>query len=152
MGPNKLRYKKVATYTGLMLLGLLGACSSSLQVKGQFPTPLVQPLPLHAGLYLSPELRGHSYQEQDKERHEWAISTGAAQSAFFSTVLPALFENFKLFEQEPGTDSGVDIVIRPHLKSFQYSLPRETRSKVFEVWMKYNMQVYRGDGELLADW
>lgn len=141
----------------LCLLSLaLTACNSQLIVKGQFPSPLSSPMPLNAAAHYSPELLAHNYTESSDDRDKWTIQTGSAQQTFFDTLLPALFQQWAGQSPDPESESfqlpGVDIVIKPNLSDFQYSLPRESRSKIFEVWMKYNMQLYQSDGQLLADW
>lgn len=142
----------------LLMLGslILAACSSQLTVKGQFPSPLTTAMPLHGAAYYSPELISHSYVEDDKDRAKWNIQTGVAQQEFFDSLLPALFQKWAGHSPDPESEAfklpGVDIIVKPTLSDFQYSLPRETRSKIFEVWIKYNMQLYQNDGQLLADW
>lgn len=139
---------------------LCTGCSNSLVAKGSFPTPLVTAIDASASAFYSSELRSHHYQEQKKDRGKWDIATGAIQVEFFQTLLPALFSQWHPDQIDPAiSDSALQqtfgdkhIVIRPSLADFQYSLPRETRSKVYEVWLKYNMQIYKTDGELLADW
>jgi len=157
------RTPTIKTWAGLSLVIvalILSGCSKALVVSGVFPKPLVQPMALSASAFYSSELRQHSYIEASKDRRKWTIQTGQAQYDFFETLLPALFENWQIIQQDPraagesafNISDDIDLVIRPDLKDFQYSLPTESRSKVFEVWMKYNMQVFKSDGELLADW
>lgn len=144
----------------LLIIGLtsllLSACGSQLTVKGQFPSPLASPMPLNAAAFYSPELLSHSYVENSDDRDKWTIQTGPAQEEFFEALLPSLFAQWAGQSADPDSPEfklpGVDIVVKPNLSDFQYTLPRESRSKIFEVWMKYNMQLFQGDGTLLADW
>ncbi len=48
--------------------------------------------------------------------------------------------------------SQFDLLLSPRVDEFQYSMPRETKVNVFEIWIKYNMRVYSNDGQLIADW
>jgi len=157
---TKKRLRRFCIGLGLALLGLIHGCSNSLIATGSFPTPLVQPLNASASAFYSEELRSHHYIEEHKDRRKWEIATGNIQVQFFDTLLPSLFKQWQQAAIDPLADPTTlqhqfgdkHLVIRPALNDFQYSLPRETRSKVFEVWLKYNMQVYKSDGELLADW
>lgn len=152
---------KLGLFTVIFTLaGLSAGCSNSLIAKGSFPTPLVSAMKASASAYYSPELRSHHYQEKKKDRRQWDIATGEIQVEFFDTLLPSLFKHWQDNDLDPAIENPLllqkfgdkHLIIRPSLADFQYSLPRETRSKVFEVWLKYNMQVYKADGELLADW
>lgn len=157
---RRLTQKPIAGVSLVITALILSGCSKALIVSGVFPKPLVHPMPLSASAFYSDDLRQHSYIEASKDRRKWTIQTGQAQYDFFETLLPALFESWQTIQQDPRGADGpafhisddIDLVIRPELKDFQYSLPTESRSKVFEVWMKYNMQVFKNDGELLADW
>lgn len=133
---------------------LLQACSNSLVVSGNFPSPLIKPVPATAGVYFDEDFQQYHYLEDSKDRGKWDIALGSAQTELFRSVLPAVFDRVTEVDALPSDQKPApeDIVLHPKAVQFQYSVPRETRFKVYEVWMKYNISAYRSNGELLADW
>lgn len=129
-------------------------CGTSMTVKAQFPSPLVKKLPLKVGLHFDNNFKNYTYVESNDDRSGWRIQTGNAQMKLFSTVLDSMFEevveinDLSNFNQS----NGADIVMSPSVESFQYSLPAETKIKMFEVWTKFNIRVFDGQGQLIADW
>lgn len=137
---------------GGLVLGSSG-CSNSLVVKAEIPPPMVDSLPLVMGVHYDESLRNYTYVEENKDREEWTIDNGAAQVNMFATILPEMFD--KVVQVPDINNVGKDqpdLIFSPLIEQFQYSLPRETRINVYEIWIKYNMRVYDTQGELVADW
>lgn len=149
---NKIKHKLMSYrwITSLALLSLLSGCASSLTVKGDFPIPVVNRMPISMGLNYGENFKNFTYQEQNKNRSEWTISTGDAQVDVFSKVLGSMFRDVS---EVSGTQNvGTDLVLTPVVEDFQYTLPKETKVKMYEVWLKYNIQVHDAQGQLIADW
>ncbi len=167
--------------TGSLLAGLvLAACGANeVMVQGQFPAPVLEKIPVTLGVYYDEEFRNHEFFDQSAKPGEsdWTVYTGAAQTTMYDSLLNGMFERVVLVEELPwqpptadatpaAQDSGaastttgrtgagleVDAILVPHVDELQYAIPRHTRINVFEVWMRYRYQLYRVDGEFLADW
>lgn len=140
---------------GLALTFWLGGCTHTLIVDGRFPSPLVTEIPYRLGVYYPEEFRAYRYVEESDDRAKWIIDMGEAQTDMFATVLPGMFSEVRELKDVPGTEEGaadVDLVISPTMEEFQYTLPNETKVKVYEIWLKYNVQVFDPQGQLIADW
>lgn len=153
--------RKVTRYRPLLqwlitvwLIGSLLGCSNNLVVKGNFPTPMVDKLPLVLGVHYDDSLKNYVYVEANEDREEWTINNGAAQVKLFSTILPGMFTAVVEVDEmgPPINHQGADLIFSPLIEQFQYSLPRETRINVYEIWIKYNMRVFTPQGDLVADW
>ncbi len=140
---------------------LFAGCAKQVEVKGQFPAPVLDKLPLKIGVYYDPEFRGHEfYDEADsREESDWIVRTGEAQVEMYNTLLPGMFEEVVLLNALPRRDrvdtvleQGLDAVLVPHVQELQYSIPNHTKINVFEIWMRYRYELYAPDGELLAEW
>lgn len=142
----------------LVLAGALSGCTHTLIVEGKFPPPLVNEIPLVVGLHLPSEFKSYRYVEASADRAKWIIDMGEAQTSMFQTVLPGMFGQVRELSSLPfeAADSSkmpdVDFVITPRIEEFQYTLPSETKIKVYEIWLKYNVQVFDKQGMLIADW
>lgn len=142
---------------------LLAGCGASrIVLDTSFPRPLVEPVPLRVGVYYSDAFR-HYEKNTELERAEreekstepnWIIAIGEAQQRLFNTLLSAMFMQSVTLERLPDENAGaaVDLVLVPTLEDFQYSVPAVTKINVFEIWLRYNLQLRDGNGNLIADW
>jgi hypothetical protein len=147
---------------GLILISLLASvfisgCSNNLLVSGDFPSPLIDSDPHTLGVFYDEEFLNYTYQEKSEERSKWTIEQGAAQRQLFNTILSKLFHTSVELPQWPlagesDLDPAVDLVLQPKVSAFQYSTPRETKFKIYEVWIKYNLSAFDREGQLVADW
>ena len=128
--PNLRRRLFAAALLGI--LWLLPACSTHYVVDAQFPAPLVPALPVVAHLHLSDEFSGYVFTEQRKGRRKISLSLGAAQVALFRSVTDQLSSADK---------SAPHLHLHPQIVDLQYAMPRETRAEIYEVWLKYRVQV-----------
>jgi hypothetical protein len=48
--------------------------------------------------------------------------------------------------------AGVDAVLIPHVEELQYTIPRQTQVKVYEIWMRYRFELLSADGTPIAAW
>lgn len=134
---------------------LLSACTHTLIVDGRFPSPLVTDMPYTLGVHYPEEFTAYRYEEQSEDRAKWIIDMGEAQTDMFRMVLPGMFNEVKELDALPSgsqQSDAVDIVIKPSMEELQYTLPSETKIKVYEIWLKYNVQVFDPQGSLIADW
>ena len=132
----------------------LGGCTHTLYVEGEFPSPLVGKLPTAVGVYYGDEFKNYVYEESSKDRKNWVIDMGDAQVDLFNAVLPNMFNSVVEVDSLPLVNqaTGLRLVISPLVEDFQYTLPAETKVKIYEIWLKYNIQVYEPDGTIVADW
>ncbi|NRA85452.1 MAG: hypothetical protein HRU22_17270 [Gammaproteobacteria bacterium] len=136
----------------LTLITVIG-CSNTLEVEGDFPRPVINILPLTVGVVYNEPFKTYRYVEQEEERNDWEISIGRAQMKLFNTVLPAMFSKvIGVPEINASSEDVVDLFFEPSVEEFQFNVPEETKIKMYEVWIKYNMKVYDARGSLLADW
>ncbi|UHQ54611.1 hypothetical protein [Microbulbifer sp. YPW16] len=132
---------------------LVTACAHTVQVDGEYPEPVGEQYPLNVGYYLSEGFREFTYHEDSEDRDEWNINTGRAQQNLFQTVLGAMFtESIPLSSYPQELPDNIELVIVPEVRELQFTMPRETRVNIFEVWIKYDMYAYDKNGEQVANW
>ena len=133
----------------------LAACTPKLKltVNSQVPVPVVQKLPLSVAVFYDEQLRNYVYEEHSKDRPDWQIASGASQVAMFDQVLPSMFDKVTRVDSiNPILPAPVDVVISPDIKTMQFALPSETKTHVYEAWVKYEIRLLQPDGTLIADW
>jgi hypothetical protein len=128
------------------------ACTSSLVVDADFPKPVAKPIDISMGVVYDPQMTRYVYEEKSDTRARWQIDVGEAHEKLFRVVFEPLFSTSQPLESLDEAGQQLDLILLPKISEFQYSSPRETQLKIYEVWIKYNMQVYNPDGQLIADW
>jgi hypothetical protein len=142
----------------LVLLGLLTGCGpATVQVEGNFPSPLIAPLPLSMGVWYGEDFSRHEFFDEAKRPGEssWRVSTGAAQVEMWDRLWSGMFKTLVHLSSRPGAGRGrpgLDGVLIPHVEELQYTIPKYTNVKVYEVWLRYRFELVTATGEPIAEW
>jgi len=134
----------------LLLLLLTAGCSSSAQVKvnHHFPKVLFEPRNIHATIVFDEAFRHYVAQPNDKT----TIDLGAAQVDALSQDFKGLFTQVDIVSSKDQASPKSDFVIKPSVREVQVSTPSESYLNVYEVWIKYNLEIETADGEPIDNW
>jgi len=137
-----------------LLLIILAACSSSmkLQVQSEVPVPLATRIPLALGVYYSESFREYIFTENSDARKDWVIDSRQSRVSLFEQILPSMFTTVQPLTGIQAGNQTIDVIFEPEVVDMQVALPRETRSGMYEAWIKYRIKIYRPDGDLISDW
>ncbi len=142
----------------LTALVLLSACGAKqVVVQGQFPSPLMDRLPLTLGVWYMEDFAKHEFFDESKSKKEsdWIVKTGEAQVRMWDTLLSGMFENLVHMQAKPDPDTMnqvVDAVLIPHIEELQYAIPTHTNIKVYEIWFRYRFELVTPRGDPIAEW
>ncbi|MDG2270930.1 MAG: hypothetical protein P8L39_01420 [Halioglobus sp.] len=142
----------------LFLLGLLSGCGPNrVIVEGNFPSPLIEPLPITLGVWFGDDFAQHEFFDESKSRNEssWLVTTGAAQVQMWDRLLTGIFKKIVVLTSppQPGQVSpAVQAVLIPHIAELQYAIPAHTQIKVYEIWMRYRFELVTPEGQPIAEW
>lgn len=148
------RLLAVCTLVALLPLAACQGAQVSVPTEtNEFPVPLLEPLPLTIGLVLDEQLTGYVHEESLPGNGDWRIDIGPAQPAMFNNLFAGMFDAFELVPSSTAEDqrAGLQAIIQPSIEEVQFSIPSQTRTDYFEVWIRYQIKLY-DEGELLAEW
>ncbi|MEZ5569784.1 MAG: hypothetical protein R3E54_15840 [Halioglobus sp.] len=137
---------------------LLAACGpTQVQVQGEFPRPLMTPLPVTLGVWYDEAFSQHEFHDEAGSRGEssWIVTTGEAQVLMWNTLLGGMFRTLVPMQGKPGPgqlNPVVDGVLIPHVEELQYAIPAHTSVKVYEIWMRYRFELVTTGGKPIAEW
>lgn len=135
----------------LAMLGAITACSTNVTVTGDYPSALTRPMPYHVGLVMDQSFSDYVFKSDDAQ--DVTMALGQSQSKLFTQVFSDMFSSLSTLQAVPASSTqNLDLMVAPHVEEVQLAMPFETSLNVFEVWLKYNVQVFDGDGEPIADW
>jgi hypothetical protein len=115
-------------------------------VEGNFPSPLLDPLPLTLGVIYPAVFAEHEFFDEAKGRAEsdWLVKTGAAQVQFWDTLFDGMFANvvhIRDWETVERHRAEIDGVLIPAIGELQYTVPTHTNVKIYEIWMRYEFRL-----------
>ena len=148
------RTLKLLRCCSLAVGALVIGCSAEVVVESKFPTPLVEPLPVHMGVIYSKELHNYIYTEDLPEQSLWTIDLGDANLAMLQPLFSKMFTETREVSAVPTTpaDGALDGVLEPNLKKFEFDVPTGERDKFVEVWMQYELTLYEPNGDKVVTW
>jgi hypothetical protein len=133
----------------------LAACTSAVVIESDFPTPLVETLPVSIGLYYDPELRDFIHAEALPRSSTWVIDLGDANLAMLDPLYETMFRTTREVSGVPPSpveSAGVDGVLSSTMNEYQFDVPRTTRDEFVEVWLQYRLRLLDANGNLVIDW
>jgi hypothetical protein len=133
---------------------LAAGCSQSLIIPDRVPEPLVESLPLRAGLYYTPAFSAYRHDADPEGQPAWDIALGAAHVGLFDRLGQRLFRDTAHTGSLPTPDNpaSLDVIIEPAIDAFEISLPEQSTSDQYAVWIRYTLRVYGSEGELITTW
>lgn len=138
-----------------LFLALAGGCSSgiNLQVKSEVPMPLATRLPLVLGIHYPEHFRDYVYSEDSATRKDWSIDFRDSRLSLFEQILPTMFTSVKPVD-DVSTEAAVlvDLILEPDVLEAQFALPEETRTDMYEAWIKYAIKLYEPGGDTVSEW
>jgi hypothetical protein len=151
MKRSSLRVGASAAVLPLVLAG----CASAVVVESEFPTPVVESLPLAVGLFYDPQLRDFIHAEALPRSSTWTIDLGDANLAMLEPLYHAMFAITQEIDTLPPSDSdaaSVDVILSSALNRFEFDVPRTTRDQFVEVWLQYRLELRDPGGNVVIDW
>lgn len=134
----------------LNLLLMLGACSSVISVKvdQQFPNVVSEPKDFSVALVFDQEFRTYVAKPNAKT----SIDIGSSQVDLLSRAFRGLFQRVEIVSSRDQVGPEAQLVIIPSVREVQLSTPSDSYLNVYEVWIKYNLDIETADGEPIDSW
>jgi hypothetical protein len=134
---------------------VLAGCSSAVVVESEFPTPLVEPVPLTIGLHYDDELRDFIHAEALPRSATWTIDLGDANVAMLDPLFDTMFTVTREISELPPSPAelvSLDAVLSSTLAEYQFDVPQASRDEFVEVWLQYRLQLIEPDGDVVIEW
>lgn len=148
----------IATPRKVLLLtlaaSLVAGCGSSVRLDPPtIPVPLIDKIPMSVAVRIPDQFENFVHEEQVLGREEWSIDLGRSNAKFFTQLFGYMFDQVTIIsEADEIPSSGIDALIEPTIDAFEFSVPNQTKTDSFSVWIRYRIKVYDSEGELIANW
>ena len=141
--------------TGMLIAGLISGCAGSnvtLQTP-TIPTPLIHKIPASVGLRMPDNFEHYVHEEEVYGREEWSINLGRSNAALFTQLFGYMFEKvIVLNDSDDPKTLEIDALIEPSIDAFEFSVPNQSKTDSFAVWIRYRIRVFDFDGNEVANW
>lgn len=141
---------KMKTFAAIISLVILSGCSSSasVQLTNEFPQVLAKPKALSAAVVFEPSFATYVAKPNAKT----VIDIGAAQVRLLRNAFAGLFSTLEFVASREEITADNAMVIIPSVREVQVSTPSDNYLNVFEVWIKYNLDLETTEGESIDSW
>ena len=133
----------------LVPIALSGCASTAaVTVNSTFPDLVADPRPIHAAVLFNEEFRNYIGVPNDKT----TIAIGSAQVQLLTKAFAGLFQRVDVVSSRDELQPGTELVITPSVREVQVSVPSESYLNVYEVWIKYNLELTTPEGVAIDNW
>ena len=117
------------------------------------PEPLIDQLPLTVAARF-PEVFDHFvHEEQVRGKEKWTIDLGQANRILFTQLFGSMFTEFSVIDSEADArDLPIDALIEPTIDAFEFSVPKQSQTDEFAVWIRYRIKIFDTEGVQIANW
>ena len=117
------------------------------------PEPLVKQLPLKVAVRYPDVFNNFVHEEQVIGKQKWSIDLGQSNRLLFTQLFSSIFTELTVIDSEtdPG-DLELDALIEPSIDAFEFSVPNQSQTDDFAVWIRYRLKIFDSEGVQIANW
>ncbi len=138
---------------GMSVIVVAAGCGSSVRLDPPtIPTPNINRIPVAVAVRLPENFESYVHVENVLGREEWKIDLGRSNAVFFTQLLAYMFDTVIMLQ--PGDDLETydfDALIEPSIDAFEFSVPNQTKTDAFAVWIRYRIKVFDRYGTMVAN-
>jgi len=140
--------------TGMLFAGFIAGCGSSVTLQApSIPVPLVNKIPASVGLRMPEEFDHYVHEEDIIGREHWSIDLGASNASLFTELFGYMFDKVSVLDSsDDPAKFPIDALIEPSIDAFEFSVPNQSKTDSFAVWIRYRLRVFDSDGDEVANW
>ena len=140
-------------FVGLLLIALAGCSSTTTMEEPTIPAPLTEKIPIDVAVRMPEEFNNFVREEAILGRESWTIDLGRSNAAFFEQLFGYLFNNVRLIgPDDDARDFQFDALIEPSIDGFEFSVPTQSQTEAFAVWIRYRLKVFDREGNNASNW
>ena len=117
------------------------------------PEPLIDQLQLSVAARYPVEFDNFVHEEQVIGKEKWTIDLGRSNRILFTQLFGSMFSEFVVIEDgADARDLSIDALIEPSIDAFEFSVPNQSQTDDFAVWIRYRIKIFDSEGVQVANW
>ncbi len=134
-------------------MALAGCASTVTMDEPTIPAPRVEKIPVDVALRLPQEFDKFVHTEEILGKEAWTIDLGRSNAVFFTQLFGYLFDSVQILgPDDDARDFAFDALVEPTIDGFEFSVPTQSKTEAFAVWIRYRIQVFDRDGNSASNW
>lgn len=153
-GYSELGAKLRSLTGGALFSVLLAGCGSNVTLEPvTIPAPLISPMPLSIAVRIPAEFEHYVHEDEVLGREKWRIDLGGSNAALFSQLFEYMFADVTVLgPDDDARDLSIDALIEPSIDAFEFSVPSQSKTESYAVWIRYRLKIYDNAGDVYANW
>jgi len=133
---------------------LMAGCGANVTLDPvTIPTPLIDPMPMSVAVRIPAEFEDYVHEDEVLGREKWRIDLGRSNAALFSQLFEFMFDDVTVLGPDDDASAlAIDALIEPSIDAFEFSVPSQSRTESYAVWIRYRLKVYDSAGDMYANW
>jgi hypothetical protein len=137
----------------LILLVLAGCGSTTTMEDPTIPAPQTEKIPVVVALRIPEEFNNFVHEESILGKESWTINLGRSNASFFEQLFGYLFTSLTVIgPDDDARDIQFDALIEPSIDGFEFSVPTQSQTEAFAVWIRYRLRVFDREGNNASNW
>jgi hypothetical protein len=138
----------------VFVAALCGCGGSQVTVQNpSIPKPLIDQLQLSVAARFPTAFDNFVHEEQVIGKEKWIIDLGASNRLLFTQLFGSMFTEFMVVEESSdASDLPIDALIEPSIDAFEFSVPNQSQTDEFAVWIRYRIKIFDNEGVQIANW
>lgn len=139
---------------GVLSAVLVSGCGSNVTLDPvTIPAPLIDPMPLSVALRIPAEFEHYVHEDEVLGREKWRIDLGRSNAALFSQLFEFMFEDVTVLGPDDDASTlSIDALVEPSIDAFEFSVPSQSKTESYAVWIRYRLKIYDSAGDMYANW
>ena len=149
-----MHFSKRTFVIGLLCSGLLAGCGGNVRLAAPtIPEPLLEQIDMSVGVRMPENFEHFVHEERVIGKEKWLIDLGASNKLLFDKLFGAMFTDYTVISaDENPSDYGFDAMIEPSIDAFEFSVPEQSQTDAFAVWIRYRIKIFDKAGTQVANW
>ena len=133
---------------------LSAACSSEVALtEVNIPKPLVTKMPIAVAVKYPANFDKYVHEEEILGSDKWQIDLGGSNRKMFNSIFYALFDSVTVVKSQDDLKTlQFDAYIEPEIDAFEFSVPAQSRTPAYSVWIRYRLKIFDAEGTQVANW
>ena len=147
---DRLRFASLLSLAGILLAG----CASTVTMEmPTIPQPRMEKIPVDVAVRMPAEFEHFVHIEEVLGKDKWTIDLGRSNASFFAQLFGHMFDSMIILgPDDDPRDYQFDALIEPSIEGFEFSVPSQSQSEAFAVWIRYRMAIFDSVGNRASSW
>jgi len=144
---------RFASFAGLATL-LLAGCSSTVSMEmPTIPEPRIEKIPVEVAVRIPAEFQDFVHSEEVLGKDTWTMHLGSSNASFFTQLFGFMFDSVVILgPDDDPRNHQFDALIEPSIEGFEFSVPSQSQTNAFAVWIRYRIAVFDSVGTPASSW